>query len=203
MMPVCTTMLGCPTPRSPVDWWQGQSFEGGLSCVYDGRSSAGVYAGAWGVGKGPVTLLLADRLSTSAPPFWSIVVLLAVLNFRWAAGLGAWAAAVTRKPWLQGFCFAPADPAAALAGAPATGHPRPPHLAQLRSVDPRMGQLVCGLGQGAAAGSRLRNVCALGGLRPHQEISPVVAMVVGLIAAHAGTGGLRAAPGHRPDVQSL
>ena len=39
--------------------------------------------------------------------FWSILVLLAVLNFRWAAGLGAWAVAVTRKPWLQGFCFAP------------------------------------------------------------------------------------------------
>src|SRR6202453_4792541 len=37
---------------------------------------------------------------------WSILVLLAVLNFRWAAGLGAWAASITRKPWLQGFCFA-------------------------------------------------------------------------------------------------
>src|SRR5271168_653210 len=39
--------------------------------------------------------------------FWSIVVLLAVLYFRWAARLGAWALSVTRKPWLQGFCFAP------------------------------------------------------------------------------------------------
>lgn len=39
---------------------------------------------------------------------WGIVVLLGVLGFRWAAGLGAWAASVTRKPWLQGFCFVPA-----------------------------------------------------------------------------------------------
>jgi STE24 endopeptidase len=39
--------------------------------------------------------------------FWSVLVLLAVLNFRWAAALGGWAASVTRKPWLQGFCFAP------------------------------------------------------------------------------------------------
>jgi STE24 endopeptidase len=39
--------------------------------------------------------------------FWSVLVLLVVLNFRWAAGLGAWAASVTRKAWLQGFCFAP------------------------------------------------------------------------------------------------
>src|ERR1700677_3471322 len=39
--------------------------------------------------------------------FWSILVLLAVLNFRWAAGLGAWAASGTRTTWLQGFCFAP------------------------------------------------------------------------------------------------
>ncbi len=38
---------------------------------------------------------------------WSVLVLLAVLNFRWAAGLSAWAASVTRKPWLQGLCFAP------------------------------------------------------------------------------------------------
>ena len=38
---------------------------------------------------------------------WSVLVLLAVLNFRWAAGLGAWAASITRKPWLQGLCFAP------------------------------------------------------------------------------------------------
>ena len=45
-------------------------------------------------------------------------MLLAVLNFRWAARLGAWAASITRKPWLQGFCFAPFDPVAALAVAP-------------------------------------------------------------------------------------
>ena len=38
---------------------------------------------------------------------WSVLVLLAVLNFRWAAGLGAWATSITRKPWLQGLCFAP------------------------------------------------------------------------------------------------
>jgi STE24 endopeptidase len=39
---------------------------------------------------------------------WGLLVLLAVLNFRWAAGLGEWAASVTHKRWLQGFCFAPA-----------------------------------------------------------------------------------------------
>jgi STE24 endopeptidase len=38
---------------------------------------------------------------------WSMLVLLAVLNFRWAASLGTWASSLTRKPWLQGFCFAP------------------------------------------------------------------------------------------------
>jgi STE24 endopeptidase len=38
---------------------------------------------------------------------WGVLVLLAVLNFRWAAGLGAWAVSVARKPSLQGFCFAP------------------------------------------------------------------------------------------------
>jgi Zn-dependent protease with chaperone function len=38
---------------------------------------------------------------------WGLLVLLAVLNFRWASDLGAWAASVTRKPWLQGLCFAP------------------------------------------------------------------------------------------------
>ncbi len=38
---------------------------------------------------------------------WGLLVLLAVLNFRWAAGLGEWAASVTHKPWLQGLCFAP------------------------------------------------------------------------------------------------
>jgi STE24 endopeptidase len=39
--------------------------------------------------------------------FWGVLVLLTVLNFRWAAGLGAWAVSITRRPWLQGFCFAP------------------------------------------------------------------------------------------------
>jgi len=38
---------------------------------------------------------------------WDILVLLAMLNFRWASRLGAWAAGVTSKPWLQGLCFAP------------------------------------------------------------------------------------------------
>jgi STE24 endopeptidase len=38
---------------------------------------------------------------------WSFAVLLGLLNFRWFAGLGAWAASVTRRPWLQGLCFAP------------------------------------------------------------------------------------------------
>jgi STE24 endopeptidase len=38
---------------------------------------------------------------------WSALVLLAVLNFRWAAGLAEWTASVTHKPWLQGLCFAP------------------------------------------------------------------------------------------------
>jgi Zn-dependent protease with chaperone function len=38
---------------------------------------------------------------------WGVLVLLAVLYFRWAAGLGAWAASVTPKPWLQGLCFSP------------------------------------------------------------------------------------------------
>jgi STE24 endopeptidase len=39
--------------------------------------------------------------------FWGILVLLALLNFRWAAGLGSWTASISRKPWLQGLCFAP------------------------------------------------------------------------------------------------
>jgi Zn-dependent protease with chaperone function len=39
--------------------------------------------------------------------FWGILVLVAVLGFRWAAGLSSWAAGITRKPWLQGFCFIP------------------------------------------------------------------------------------------------
>ena len=38
---------------------------------------------------------------------WGVLVLLGVLNFRWAAGIGAWTTSLTRKPWLQGFVFAP------------------------------------------------------------------------------------------------
>ena len=38
---------------------------------------------------------------------WSVLVLLAFLNFRWAARLSAWATAITPKPWVQGLCFAP------------------------------------------------------------------------------------------------
>ncbi len=38
---------------------------------------------------------------------WGILVLLAVLHFRWAARLGAWAASVTPKPWVRGLCFTP------------------------------------------------------------------------------------------------
>lgn len=38
---------------------------------------------------------------------WSVLVLLAFLNLRWAARLSAWARAVTPKPWVQGLCFAP------------------------------------------------------------------------------------------------
>jgi STE24 endopeptidase len=38
---------------------------------------------------------------------WSVLVLLALLNFRWVAGLSAWAGSVSRKPWLQGLWFAP------------------------------------------------------------------------------------------------
>ena len=39
--------------------------------------------------------------------FWGILVLLAVLNFRWAAALGAWVGSFTRHVWLQGVYFAP------------------------------------------------------------------------------------------------
>ncbi len=38
---------------------------------------------------------------------WSILALLAFLNFRWAAALDTWAASITNRRWLQGFCFAP------------------------------------------------------------------------------------------------
>ncbi|MGB8538228.1 MAG: M48 family metalloprotease [Acidobacteriaceae bacterium] len=38
---------------------------------------------------------------------WSVLVLLAFLNLRWAARLSAWARSVTPKPWVQGLCFAP------------------------------------------------------------------------------------------------
>src|ERR1700735_3135894 len=38
---------------------------------------------------------------------WSIWVLLALLNFRWAAALGISTSSVSRRPWLQGLCFVP------------------------------------------------------------------------------------------------
>ena len=38
---------------------------------------------------------------------WGLLVLLGVLNLRWAAGLSGWAALRSRKPWLQGLMFAP------------------------------------------------------------------------------------------------
>jgi STE24 endopeptidase len=38
---------------------------------------------------------------------YSVLVLLAVLNFRWAAKLSAWTGVWTRKSWLQGLSFAP------------------------------------------------------------------------------------------------
>ena len=69
-------------------------------------SPDGVHASAKGVGAGPGALLLAHH-SGLGWTFWGILVLFAMFNFRWAAGLGAWAASVTREPWLQGFCFAP------------------------------------------------------------------------------------------------
>jgi STE24 endopeptidase len=40
--------------------------------------------------------------------FWSILVLLFLLNSRWASRLAAWSASISRRPWLQGLCFAPA-----------------------------------------------------------------------------------------------
>jgi STE24 endopeptidase len=42
-----------------------------------------------------------------ASSFWGILVLLAVLHFRWPAALGAWAASITHRVWVQGFCFTP------------------------------------------------------------------------------------------------
>jgi STE24 endopeptidase len=39
--------------------------------------------------------------------FWGIAVLVALLNFRWAAGLAHWAGSISRRAWLQGLCFAP------------------------------------------------------------------------------------------------
>jgi Zn-dependent protease with chaperone function len=38
---------------------------------------------------------------------WGVLVLLGVLNFRWAAWLEMWAGSLTRKPWLQGLGFLP------------------------------------------------------------------------------------------------
>jgi STE24 endopeptidase len=40
-------------------------------------------------------------------PLWDIVVLLAILNFRWAAGMRDWAVSVTSRRWLQGLLFLP------------------------------------------------------------------------------------------------
>ncbi len=42
-----------------------------------------------------------------ASTVWGVLVLLGVLNFRWAAGLGAWVSRLSRKPMLQGLCFVP------------------------------------------------------------------------------------------------
>jgi STE24 endopeptidase len=39
--------------------------------------------------------------------FWSVLVLLFLLHFRWASRLAAWAGSISRKPWLRGLCFAP------------------------------------------------------------------------------------------------
>jgi STE24 endopeptidase len=39
--------------------------------------------------------------------FWAIAVLLALLNCRGVARLASWASSLSRKPWLQGLCFAP------------------------------------------------------------------------------------------------
>ncbi len=38
---------------------------------------------------------------------WSMLILLALLNFRQAARLGDWAVSITRRKWSQGFCFFP------------------------------------------------------------------------------------------------
>ena len=37
---------------------------------------------------------------------WGILVLVVLLHFRWAARMGAWAAALSHRQWFQGFCFA-------------------------------------------------------------------------------------------------
>jgi STE24 endopeptidase len=42
-----------------------------------------------------------------ADPVWDILAALAILNFGWAARLRDWAAAITPRRWLQGFCFIP------------------------------------------------------------------------------------------------
>jgi STE24 endopeptidase len=39
--------------------------------------------------------------------FWGILVLLFLLNSRWASRLASWSASISRKPWIQGLCFAP------------------------------------------------------------------------------------------------
>ena len=55
----------------------------------------------------PVRFTIGGPGSISARHCGASLVLLGLLNFRWFAGVGAWAASVTHKPWLQGFCFAP------------------------------------------------------------------------------------------------
>ena len=128
--------------------------------------------------------------------FWSILVLLAVLNFRWAAGLGAWAASVTRKPWLQGFCFAPLIllllsllhlPLAIL------GH----------HISLSYGQSIQGWGSWFADWGKALLLDLVSGtvvlsvlFALIRRSRPVVALVVDSVAAHAGAGRLRAATGY-------
>ena len=100
MMPVCTTNA---VPRR---WWQGQSFEADF-LVFMMADPQLVYTLAPGVLEKARSLYYWRTGLDFGSTIWSIVVLLAVLNFRWAAGLGAWSAAVTRKSWLQGFASRP------------------------------------------------------------------------------------------------
>ncbi len=38
---------------------------------------------------------------------WGVLVLLALLHFRWSSQLSSWSARVSRRPWLQGLAFTP------------------------------------------------------------------------------------------------